>query len=185
MSVCWLNSLDGSTILILDATQTIQYSRTVDVSTNTIFNGSKISDNVCPQLPVVTFTGISTYMKTRKYYPSPTEYRYYIDELIDSQEVFTFNGSDDWAFPSLNNCCITSFTADRKGTSWKDIEVSITIRQLDISTAATATTISTSSSSTKKTTDEGQNDSSSDTSSGSTTDYTLTGSLTSWLGSVL
>lgn len=178
MAVCWLSNSDNSTILILDATESLQYTRSADVSTSTIFSGAQKSDNVTPRLPIVTFSGITTYTKIRDTYPDPKEYRQGVDSLIDSQELMTFHGTSDNVIPSMDNCYITNFTGERSDKTSSGLQVTITIQQLDLSTAATSTTIENVGDAAMADGDNGQNGNKSSTSTGSTTEKPMTLSAT-------
>jgi hypothetical protein len=141
MSAVFLRSLDGSQIIGLDATSAVQYSRKVNVSTSTMFNGSKLSDNVHPDLPVIQIEGVISSFKMRDTYPQPAEFRRLLDELVDSYEVLNFFGTDDGAIPDINNCYITDFNLTRDVEHSNSLAVSISIQQLDFSNSISATTI--------------------------------------------
>ncbi|MCP3683342.1 MAG: hypothetical protein GY861_11695 [bacterium] len=143
MAVVFLRSLDGSTVISMDAVTSASYTRTVDVTTSTVFDGSKRSDHVHPNLPSVSFSGVVTTSKVRNTYPSPSDFRRLVDELIDSFELMTFYGTDDGAIPDIDNCYITSFSVERDTTYSDSLLANVTLQQLDISTALTATTITT------------------------------------------
>lgn len=141
MAVCFLTSTDGSTIVGLDSTTSVTYTRTVSVTKNTMFSGVKISDHAHPDLPIINFSGVVTSSKIRNTYPSPQEFRSLVDELIDSQEVMEFFGTDDGSIPDLDSCYITSFDVTRDATYSNSLLCNISLMQLDISNAVTATTI--------------------------------------------
>jgi hypothetical protein len=141
MSVVHLLDVTGSTVIGLDATSSASYSRTVEVSTSTMFDGSKRSDNVHPNLPSVTFQGIVTSVKVRDTYPDPTAFRKALDELVDSYELMTLYGTDDKAIPDLDNCYITSFNVTRDAEHSDALIADVSVQQLDITSAVTASTV--------------------------------------------
>lgn len=141
MGAVFIRSLDGNTVISLDAISSVTYARTAEVTTSTMFNGSKLSDNVHANLPTVSFQGVVTSFKMRDTYPSPTEFRRLMDELLDSYELMTFYGTDDGAIPDLNNCYIIAFNVTRDVDRSNALLADVTIQQLDISTSISATTI--------------------------------------------
>lgn len=141
MSVVFLRSIDGSTLIGLDATESVSYSRTVQVSTSTMFDGSKRSDNVHPNLPRISFQGVISAFKIRNTYPSPKEFRKNLDKLVDSYEVLNFFGTEDDAIPDLSNCYITNYHLERDAGHSNSLIVTITLQQLDITSAVTATKV--------------------------------------------
>ena len=141
MAVVFIRSLDGSTVISMDAVTSATYTRSATVSTSTMFNGSKRSDNVHSNLPIVTFTGVVTSTKIRDSYPSPALFRAFLDELIDSYEVMSFYGTEDASIPDLDNCYITSFDVTRDVEHSNGLVANVTLQQLDISNAVQATTI--------------------------------------------
>lgn len=184
MSVCSIKSLDGKTLLVLDATEDIEYSRQVAITKNTVFSGSQISDNVNPELPVITFSGVVSYFKVRDTTPSPTKYRKEIDKLIDGKELMSFTGTADNSIPSLKNCYIQNFSVSRDSTVSNGLYVTITLMQLDISTAVSATHISAPSTAKKSDKLEGQGDSKTNGGTGTTEEKTLFAQGAYWFGSL-
>lgn len=136
--VVFLLSKDGSTVLILDATTNMTYSRTAQLAKNTLQTGVKVSDHYHPDMPVVTFSGIISDSKIRENFsPSVSEYRRLIEELITSATVFTLFGTWDGSIPSLDNCAITAFDITKGERNLNSLEVVITVEQIDFGMRAT------------------------------------------------
>lgn len=141
MSV-FLTGKAGQITITLDAVENVNYSRNVNVSTTTMFNGAKISDHARSELPVVTFNGIVTRTKVdNQYRLSPTEFTKAMDTLVDSGELMSFYGTQDGAIPNLKRCYITNFVVGRDSETSDSIKVTISLQQLDINNALQKTTL--------------------------------------------
>jgi hypothetical protein len=140
MSV-FIKNTDGSTVIGMDAVEVVTYSRSVNVSTTTMFNGSKISDHARSDLPVITFNGIVTNTKVDQKFLKPNEFRKALDTLVDSGQLMSFYGTRDGAIPNLKRCYITSFEVSRGVTEEDSLLATITLRQLDINNSLQKTTL--------------------------------------------
>jgi len=140
MSV-FIKNTDGSTVIGMDAVEVVTYSRSVNVSTTTMFNGSKISDHARSDLPVITFNGIVTNTKVDQKFLKPNEFRKALDTLVDSGQLMSFYGTRDGAIPNLKRCYITSFEFSRGVTEEDSLLATITLRQLDINNSLQKTTL--------------------------------------------
>lgn len=129
--VVFLLSKDGETLLVLDATEEISYSRSASLSENTLQSGVKVSDHYHPDLPTVTFSGLISDSKIRDTSPSVKDYRRLIEELIDSATPFTLYGTWDGSIPSLDNCVILNFDAVKGSGNLNSLQVVITVKQID------------------------------------------------------
>lgn len=142
--VVFLLSKDGETVLILDATTNMTYSRSAQLAKNTLQNGVKVSDHYHPNLPTVTFSGLISDSKIRgRSSPPVAEYRRLIEELIDTATVFTLFGTWDNSIPSLANCVITSFDVTKGTSNLNSLEVVITVEQIDFGMRATLDSLTT------------------------------------------
>lgn len=139
MSVFIKNS-DGSTIIGMDAVEMVSYTRSVNVSTSTMFNGVSISDHARSTLPVITFNGVVTNTKLDQKFLKPSDFRKAVDSLIDSGELMSFFGTRDGAIPNLKRCYITSFEVARGVSEADSLLATISLQQLDISNALQTTT---------------------------------------------
>lgn len=137
----YIRSLDGSTIIGMDAVEVVSYERSANVTTSTIFNGARRSDHVHSNLPVISFNGVVTTTKVRNTYPSPRDFRKALDTLIDSYELLSFFGTRDGAIPDLNRCYLTSFNVTRDTDHGDSLLASVTLQQLDINDSLQATTL--------------------------------------------
>lgn len=140
MSVFIKNS-DGSTVIGMDAVEMVTYSRNVNVSTTTIFNGAKISDHARSDLPVITFNGIVTNTKIDKKFLKPSEFRKALDSLVDGGELMSFYGTRDGAIPNMKTCYITNFEVSRGITEEDSLLATISLRQLDVNNSLQKTTL--------------------------------------------
>lgn len=141
LGLVYLTSLDGTTVIALDATESVDWMRSVSVSTSTIFNGAKISDHVHPDLPLVSFSGVISFSKIRDDFPTPDKFMILANELIDSFQPMTFYGTEDGAIQSLAQCYITDLSVNRGMTTSDALAVNISLQAIDISTAIEVTRV--------------------------------------------
>lgn len=141
LGLVYLTSVDGTTVIALDATESVDWVRSVSVSTSTIFNGAKISDHVHPDLPSVSFSGVISFSKIRDDFPTPDKFMVLANELIDSFQPMTFYGTEDGAIPSLAQCYITDLSVNRGMTTANALAVNISLQAIDISTSIEVTRV--------------------------------------------
>lgn len=124
--------------LALDATTNVGYSRSASISTSTIFQGNNISDNYRPELPVISVQGIVTATKTRgneEGIRSPSDLREMLDNWVNSKYLIKMYGTYDNAIPSLSTLAISSFEVGRGASRSDGLTVTLSLKQLDISTS--------------------------------------------------
>ena len=141
LGLVYLSSVDGTTVIALDATESVDWMRSVSVSKSTIFNGAKVSDNIHPDLPSVSFSGVVSFSKIRDDFPTPDRFMVLANQLIDSFQPMTLYGTTDGAIPDLAQCYITDLSVNRGMTTADALAVNISLQALDITTSISATTI--------------------------------------------
>ena len=141
LGLVYLSSVDGTTVIALDATESVDWMRSVSVSKSTIFNGAKVSDNIHPDLPSVSFSGVVSFSKIRDDFPTPDRFMVLANQLIDSYQPMTLYGTTDGAIPDLAQCYITDLSVNRGMTTADALAVNISLQALDITTSISATTI--------------------------------------------
>ena len=140
MSV-FIKNNDGSTVIGMDAVEMVTYSRNVNLSTTTMFNGAKISDHARSELPVITFNGIVTNTKVDQKFLKPKDFRQALDNLVDSGQLMSFYGTRDGSIPNLKRCYITNFEVSRGISEEDSLLATISLRQLDINNSLQKTTL--------------------------------------------
>lgn len=140
MASIYMLSLDGERYLGLDATTEIRVTRSGEATTNTIQDGSDISDNYHSGLPKISFSGIISNAKLRDTTPTVSEYVDFVNELMDSRVYFTLYSTvshiNQKAIPTFSKCVISNFAYVRGGGKDESLEISLAIQQLDISKKA-------------------------------------------------
>lgn len=124
--------------LALDATTNVGYSRSASISTTSIFQGNNISDNYRPDLPAISVQGIVTATKTRgneEGIRSPSDLRAMLDNWVDSKYLIHMYGTYDNSIPSLSTLAISSFEVGRDASRSDGLTVTLSLKQLDISTS--------------------------------------------------
>lgn len=143
LGLVYLMSVDGTTSIALDATESVDWAKTVSVSTSTMFAGTQTADHVTPTLPEVSFSGIVSFSKVRDLETThnPDKFMVLCNELIDSFQPMTFIGTEDGAIPALPQCYIKNISVNRGLTTSNALTVNISLQSLDITNSISATTI--------------------------------------------
>lgn len=130
--------------IALDATSDVNYSRTASVSTATIFQGANISDNYRPDLATISLQGVVTATKTRTNESgllSPSAFRALLNTWMDNKYLIKLYGTYDNAIPNMANLVISDFNLNRSGIRSDGLSVSLTLKQIDISTSVKKSSI--------------------------------------------
>lgn len=120
---------DGSSLLMLDVTSSMEVVRAASVATNTLQSGVKVSDHYHPDLPNINITGTINTTKLRNITLRPQDYVELINQSMDNAVVFTLFGTEDGLVPSFDNCVVTSFSYLKEGRD--SLDVSLNIQQID------------------------------------------------------
>lgn len=121
-----------SNIIALDAVETVGVSRSGSPARQTLQNGVNVADHYTPSLPSVTFSGLVSNSKLPAINtPTVANFVKWVNELMDSQTVFTLYGSEEDGIPTLNNCVIIDFNYDKGVENLNSLRVNFTIEQLD------------------------------------------------------
>lgn len=136
MAVVFLYAKDGTTLIALDATTSIERTRSAQMTKSTVQSGATISDHYHSDLPSVSFSGLITESKIRNTTPTVDTFVSLVDALIDAKTPFTLYGTDDGAIPSMDDTLITNCTVVRGIRNLNSLEVSFRCEQLDISKTA-------------------------------------------------
>jgi len=140
-NVVFLLAKDGTTVLVLDVTSSMEVTRSASVAQHTLQSGVKVSDHYHPDLPSINLVGTINQTKVRNDSPAPEDYITLVNQVIDDVVVFTLYGTEDRMVPSFDNCVITSFSYMKEGKD--SLAVNLSIQQLDFGMKASLDTLTT------------------------------------------
>ncbi|AUR87562.1 hypothetical protein NVP1101O_151 [Vibrio phage 1.101.O._10N.261.45.C6] len=108
-------SLDGKTVICLDATTSVGYSRENTSTQHSVMSGATVSDTYRIGNPQIAISGLCTYSKSasQRKRPNPQELEREINKIIENYTRVDLTGNS--LIPSLADCVIlsVSVTQDR------------------------------------------------------------------------
>jgi len=138
MSSVYILNKNGTGIIAFDATTKTDYTRRNNLTKSSVMSGAQVSDGYTIGAKVISFSGVVSYSKIRNETPTPEMLQVYIDEVINSQTRFTFNGNK--LIPSLDDCVIIA--SDVNHDRFSDaVTTSITVEQVFVTKTAVTTTL--------------------------------------------